>query len=171
MWLKHVKISSFYFLLSCDKSAITVTMRPFSSPQFNFLLLQTVTSWISAPTQSCHLLLPMCRVQARRFCKTERAQLKAVRMPYVDTQVQCLSGWYSAIILPCTGLITLAPLPQSISVWRTRLAGFWQLLSDWVNLLWSMPACTGWGEEELSGGHGNQGCCHCYGKITRGFIC
>lgn len=88
------------------------------------------------------------RVQAQRFGKTKQAPtawLKVVWEPYVDAQVQSLLGCNTAIILPCQGLITLAPLPQSISVWRTRLAGFWQLLSGWVNLLLSMPARSGGG--------------------------
>lgn len=76
-------------------------------------------------------------------------------MPYFDTQVQFLLGWYAAIILPCQGLITLAPLPQSISVWRTQACG---ALAAVVGLSQSVTGyaslCRGGGlaEEELSGG-------------------
>lgn len=104
------------------------------------------------PTKSHCLSSLTSQVQAQRIYKAEWALttwFKVVWMPYVDTQVQSLLGWYTAIILPCQGLITLAPLPQSISVWRTRLLGFWQLLSGWVSLLWSTPACIAGGGEAL----------------------
>lgn len=160
MWPKQLKINTLNF-----KHAIYIS------------LIKSITlnsdELDQCPTKSHCLSSLTSQVQAQRIYKAEWAlttRFKVVWMPYVDTQVQSLLGWYTAIILPCQGLITLAPLPQSISVWRTRLLGFWQLLSGWVSLLWSTPACIA-GGGKLSGGHSKRGCCHCYGKITRGFIC
>lgn len=71
-------------------------------------------------------------------------------MPTLTLRYNLFWDGYAAIILPCQELITLAPLPQSISVWRTRLAGSWQLLSAWVGLFRALQACTGVGERKIS---------------------
>lgn len=82
--------------------------------------------------------------------------------------MQFLTGWYIAIILPRQGLTTLALLPQSISVWRPRLVGFWQLLSGWVNPFWSGVRQ---GEKGLSGGNCERSWCCCCGEITPWIMC
>lgn len=144
MWPKQLKINTYCCKHNwiwkqcshCHNEAIYISL-------IKFITLKS-DELDRCPTKSCYLSSLTSRVQAQRIYKAEwtlTTWFRVVWMPYVDTQVQSLLGWYTAIILPCQGLITLAPLPQSISVWRSRLVGFWQLLSGWVSLLRSMPAC------------------------------
>lgn len=131
------------------------------------LILQIVISWIS----TLDTILPL----VADVPSVREAWLKAARTSSVDTQVETLLGWYIAIILPCQGLITLTCPPTIHQCLEDGgLRGSGSCCRGWVNLLRPTPALHGrrrGGEEELSGGHSERDCCHCCGKITRGFIC